>query len=280
MSPTPQVTARKHYPSDLNDAQWELVEPLVRGNPVGPQPVVHSRREVLNAILYVSRTGVQWRYLPHDFPDWQSVYSYFRQWKKDGTLKLIHAVLRGKVRKQAGRSPQPSAGILDSQSVKSDVQAETRGYDANKKVKGRKRHLLVDTLGLVLVAWITTADVQDRDATAAVLPLATEQLPSLQKVWADAAYEGPRVERIAQQAGVQVEIVKRSDSTPGFVVQAKRWIVERTFGWLSRERRLARDYERKEESSEAFIEPAPILWTPPMSRNTRGCVHGTKEEAN
>jgi putative transposase len=253
MSPTPQVADRKHYPSDLNDAQWELVEPFVRGNPVGPQPVVHSRREVLNAILYVSRTGVQWRYLPHDFPDWQSVYSYFRQWKKDGTLKLIHDALRGKVRTQAGRAPEPTAGILDSQSVKSDVQADSRGYDANKKMKGRKRHLLVDTLGLVLVAWMTTADVQDRDAAAAVLPLAAEQFPSLQKVWADAGYQGPRVERIAQQSGVEVQIVKRSDPTPGFVVQPKRWIVERTFGWLSRERRLARDYERKEESSEAFV---------------------------
>ena len=253
MSSPPQAPARERYPSDLTDAQWEQVERFVRGNPVGPQPVLHSRREVLNAIFYVSRTGVQWRYLPHDFPDWQSVYSYFRQWKKDGTLKLIHDVLRGKVRKQAGRSPQPSAGILDSQSVKTDVEAETRGYDANKKVKGRKRHLLVDTLGLVLVAWISSADVQDRDATAAVLPLAAEQFPTLQKVWADAAYEGPRVERIAQQAGVELEVVKRSDKLPGFVVQAKRWIVERTFGWLSRERRLARDYERKEESSEAFV---------------------------
>jgi putative transposase len=137
--------------------------------------------------------------------------------------------------------------------VKTDVEADTRGYDANKKLKGRKRHLLVDTLGLVLLAWITSADVQDRDATAAVLPLAAEQFPTLQKVWADAAYEGPRVERIAQQAGVEVEIAKRSDNTPGFVVQAKRWIVERTIEWLSRERRLARDYERKEECSEAFI---------------------------
>ncbi len=253
MSPGPQSPVRQKYPSDLTDAQWQLVEPFVRGNPVGPQPVVYSRREVVNALLYVSRTGVQWRYLPHDFPDWQSVYSYFRQWKKDGTLKLIHDVLRGKVRKQAGRAPEPTAGVLDSQSVKSDVQAESRGYDANKKIKGRKRHLLVDMLGLVLVAFVSTADVQDRDAAAAVLPLAAEQFPTLVKAWADAAYEGPRVERLVQQTGVQVEIVKRSDNTPGFVVQAKRWLVERTFGWLSRERRLARDYERKEESCEAFI---------------------------
>jgi len=253
MSTTSQVTSPKPYPSDLTDAQWELVEPFVRGNPFGPQPVVHSRRAVLNAILYVTHTGVQWRYLPHDFPDWQSVYSYFRQWKKDGTLKLLHDVLRGKVRRKEGRSPQPTAGILDSQSVKTDVEAETRGYDAGKKVKGRKRHLLVDTLGLVLVAWLSSADVQDRDATGAVLPLAAEQFPTLQKVWADAAYEGPRVEAIAQKEGVEVEIVKRSDNTPGFVVQAKRWLVERTFGWLSRERRLSRDYERKEESSEAFV---------------------------
>jgi putative transposase len=237
----------------LTDAQWALVEPFVRGNPVGPQPTVHSRREVLNAILYVTKTGVQWRYLPHDFPDWQSVYSYFRQWKKDGTLKLIHDVLRGKVRKQAGRAQQPTAGILDSQSVKTDVEGETRGYDANKKLKGRKRHLLVDTLGLVLVAWMSTADVQDRDATAAVFPLAAEQFPTLQMVWADAGYQGPRVKLFAQQAGLQLQVVKRSEQDRGFVVQAKRWIVERTFGWLSRERRLARDYERKEESSEAFI---------------------------
>jgi putative transposase len=253
MSPSVPATPRQPYPSDLTDAQWALVEPFVRGNPVGPQPTVYSRREVLNAIFYVTKTGVQWRYLPHDFPDWQSVYSYFSQWKKDGTLKLIHDVLRGKVRKKAGRSQQPTAGILDSQSVKTDVEAETRGYDANKKLKGRKRHLLVDTLGLVLVAWMSTADVQDRDATAAVLPLAAEQFPTLQTVWADAAYQGPRVELFAQQAGLQVQVVKRSEQDQGFVVQPKRWIVERTFGWLSRERRLARDYERTEESSEAFI---------------------------
>jgi putative transposase len=253
MSPTPKVATRKPYPSDLTDAQWELIEPFVRGNPVGPKPVVHSRREGVNALLYVTHTGAQWRYLPHDFPDWQIVYYYFRQWKEDGTLKLIHDTLRGQVRQKAGRSPQPTAGILDSQSVKTDVEANSRGYDAGKKVKGRKRHLLVDILGLVLVAWISSADVQDRDATAAVLPLAAEQFPTLQKIWADGAYEGPRVEQIAQQTGIEVEVVKRSDKDKGFVVQPKRWIVERTLAWLSRERRLAKDYERKEESSEAFI---------------------------
>lgn len=253
MSPTPQVTARRPYPTDLTDEEWTRVEPFVRGNPVGPKPVVHDRREVVNAIFYISRTGAPWRHLPHDLPDWQSVYHYFRKWTKDGTLKLLHDALRGTVRQQEGRSAQPTAGILDSQSAKTALEAESRGYDAGKKVKGRKRHLLVDTLGLVLVAWISTADVQDRDATAAVLPMAAEQFPTLKKVFADGAYEGPRVAEIARQSGLEVEIVKRSDNLPGFVVQAKRWIVERTLGWLSRERRLSRDYERKEESSESFV---------------------------
>jgi putative transposase len=153
----------------------------VRANPYGPQPTVHSRREVVNAILSITHTGAQWRFMPHDLPDWQIVYAYFRQWRKDGTLRCIHDVLRGKVRRQAGRSPQPTAAILDSQSVKTDVEARSRSYDAGKKVKGRKRHLLVDVLGLVLLAWITTADVQDRDAAAAVLPLAAEPFPTLQK---------------------------------------------------------------------------------------------------
>jgi putative transposase len=252
MSPTPKVAAREPYPSDLTDEQWKRVEPFVRGNPVGPKPVVHDRREGVNAILYISRTGAPWRHLPHDLPDWQSVYHYFRLWTKDGTLKLLHDALRDQVRQRHERSAQPTAGILDSQSAKTALEAESSGYDAGKKSKGRKRHLLVDILGMVLIAWITTADVQDRDA-AAVLPMAAEQFPNLQKVWADGAYEGPRVAGIAEQTGIEEEIVKRSDSTPGFVVQAKRWIVERTFRWLSRERRLTRDYERKEESSESFV---------------------------
>lgn len=247
------MPTRKPYPTDLTDAQWELIEPFVRASTLGPQEVLHSRREVVNAILYILHTGAQWRYMPHDLPDWQLVYHYFAQWKKDGTWRSLNDALRVKVRKKAGREAQPTASILDSQSVKTTEEAETKGYDAGKKVKGRKRHLLVDTLGLLLLVWITTADVQDRDAAQAVLPMAAEQYPTLLKTWVDGAYQGQQVEAVGKESGIDVEVVKRSDLDKGFVVQAWRWIVERTFGWLNRERRLSKDYERKEESSEAFI---------------------------
>ncbi|MBU8898911.1 IS5 family transposase [Corallococcus sp. M34] len=143
---------RTPYPSDLTDEQWAHIERFVRAVGGGPKEQVHPRREVVNAILYVSRTGVQWRYLPHDLPDWQSVYHYFRLWKKDGTWKRVHDALRGKVRQAEGREHAPTAGIMDSQSVKASEEADSRGYDAGKQVKGRKRHLLVDVLGMVLVA--------------------------------------------------------------------------------------------------------------------------------
>lgn len=178
MNDIPMPT-RKPYPSDLTDAQWALIEPFVRACPRGPREVLYSRGEVVNAILYIKRTGARGRYMPHDPPDWQLVYHYFDQWKKDGTWKKMNDVLRRKVRKKAGREEEPTAGILDSQSVKTTEEAETRGYDAGKKVKGRKRHLLVDTLGLLLVSWMTTADVQDRDAAQAVLPLAAREYPTL-----------------------------------------------------------------------------------------------------
>ena len=215
--------------------------------------MLHSRREVVNAILYITHTGAQWRYMPHDLPDWRLVYHYFDLWKKNGTLKRIHEALRGKVRKKAGCQVQPTASVLDSQSVKTTEEAEPKGYDGGKKIKGRKRHLLVDTMGLLLVAWMTTADVHDGSAAHALLPLAAQQHPTLKKTWADSAYEGPRVAAVARESGLEVEVVKRSDEKKGFVVLPKRWIVERTFGWLNRERRLSKDYERKEESAEAFI---------------------------
>lgn len=253
MSDSLESIQRAPYPTDLSDEQWELVEPFVRASTLGPQEVLHSRREVLNAILYITRTGAQWRFMPHDLPDWQICYHYFRLWKRTGTWKQIHDAMRGKVRRKAGREENPTTGVLDSQSVKTTEEAESRGYDAGKKVKGRKRHLLVDTLGLMLAVWMTPADVQDRDAAAAVMPLAAEQFPTLQKVWADGGYEGPRMQATASEAGIELEVVKRSDQARGFVVLPKRWIVERTFGWLNRERRLSKDYERQEDSSEAFI---------------------------
>ncbi|RZJ07651.1 MAG: IS5 family transposase [Acidovorax sp.] len=248
------MPSRTPYPSDLTDEQWALIEPFVGAVGGGPKEQVHPRREVVNAILYVTRTGVQWRFLPHDLPDWQSVYHYFRLWKKDGTWKRVHDALRGKVRQAEGRVLAPTAGIMDSQSVKASEEADSRDYDAGKQVKGRKRHLLVDVLGLVLLAWVTTADLQDRDAAAgAVLPRASEDFPSLNKVWADAGYQGPVVADAAKEAGLEVEIVRRAEEDKGFVVQKRRWVVERTNAWLTRQRRLARDYERHEHSSETFI---------------------------
>lgn len=244
---------RQRYPTDLTDKQWALVEPFVRASHCGPQEVLHPRREVVNAILYIKRTGAQWRYMPHDLPDWQIVYHYFARWKKDGTWKKLNDELRRELRTREGHEEEPTAGILDSQSVKTMQEAETKGYDAGKKIKGRKRHLLVDVLGLLLVSWISTADVQDRDGARKVLPVAAQQYPTLKKTWADGGYSGERVQAVATKTGINVEVVKRSDQAKGFVLLPKRWIVERTFGWLNRQRRLSKDYERKESSSEAFI---------------------------
>jgi len=248
-------SARKAYPSDLTDTQWQLIEPFVRVDidNHGPKPVLYERREIVNAILYQTRTGCQWRYLPHDLPSWRSVFYYFQLWQKDGTLKKMHDSFREKVRIAAGRNAEPSAGVLDSQSAKSTEEAETRGYDAGKKVKGRKRHLIVDVIGLLLVVWVSTADVQDRDAAKVVFPRAAKEFSSLKLVWADGGYQGPIAAAQARAANLTLEIVKRSDDTKGFKVLPRRWVVERTFGWLNRERRLSKDYERTEESATAFI---------------------------
>lgn len=256
MSPKPP---RSSYPSDLSDAEWAQIEKLV---PVPQRRGVdtrHGRREILNAILYVDRTGCQWRYLPHDFPPWKTVSDYFYQWRDDGTFERIADVLRRKVREAEGREEEPTLGILDSSSRQATEVGGPTGFDANKKIKGRKRHILVDILGLILAVVVTAANVQDRDVVPIVLREVRYTVPTLQNVLVDGAYRGAVVDAASAETGIGIEVVDRNrDGPPGFVVLPKRWVVERTFGWLNRERRLAKEYDRNPESTRAWIHVAAL----------------------
>jgi transposase len=248
----------------MTDAQWAVIEPrLPRTAPaLGGRPPVYSRRLIIDSISYVLVSGCAWRLMPHDLAPWSITYQWFRAWTRDGTWDRVHDVLRERVRAVDGRDPQPSAAVLDSQSAKSSEGGEAIGYDAGKRVRGRKRHLLVDTLGLLLVAMVHSASVQDRAGAKLVLTGVKRRFPLLGLVWVDGGYvnsvDAGLVDWAARTEGIEVVAVPRNADVKGFQVLPRRWVVERTFGWLTRCRRLARDYERKTAHAEAMIKFAMI----------------------
>jgi len=248
-----RLMKRKPYPSDLTNEQWVRLAPHLPQAQVRGAPRRVNLREIINALLYLSRTGCQWRMLPHDLPPWETVYAYFSHWRGDGTWERLNRELRIEVRVSEGKDPEPSAAIVDSQSVKTTESSGTRGYDAGKKVNGIKRHIVVDTLGLILKVVVHTADIQDRDGARLLLEKIKNCFPRLQKIWADGGYAGTLVEWVQRTCGWMLEIVKRSDVAKGFKLLPHRWIVERTFGWLNRSRRLSKNYERLSASSEAMV---------------------------
>lgn len=260
----PRSAASSRYDSCLTDGQWSQIQPLLpaRNPRHGGRPLKYDRRLILDTILYVLRTGCAWRLVPHDLAPWDAAYRWFRAWSADGTWRQVHDLLRERVREADGRDAQPTAAVLDSQSAKSAEGGEAIGYDAGKRVRGRKRHLLVDSNGLLLRGVVHSASVQDRAGAKLVLAGVHEEFPQLQLVWVDGGYvnvvDTGLIGWAEHHEQLQIVVVPRNADVKGFQVLPRRWVVERTFGWLTRCRRLARDYERKTAHAEAMIDVAMI----------------------
>ena len=254
------------YPtSSITDAQWAVLEPLLPppGNTTGRggRPEKHPRRLVLDTIFYLVRGGIAWAALPHEFPPHQTVYGIFGRWARGGVWQQVHDALRDLVRVHQGRDPHPTAAIIDSQSVRGadTVPGTSRGYDAGKKVNGRKRHIAVDTGGLLLTVVVTIAGIQDRDAAHRLLTALTSRFSTIRLVWADGGYAGRLLIWARKVLSLTVEVVKRTDDLKGFKVLPRRWVVERTFAWISKHRRCVRDYETLPTHHEAMVHISMIM---------------------